>query len=211
MIALCLIACGVLMYAEYRELMKLRRIAKLVASTSFVVIGARAFGGGPFQTAMVIGLVFGALGDLALLGKGTRWFLIGLIAFLAGHIAYIVGLAQLESPLYWFIYAGRYGTLALVCGTLALSWLWPNLGAFKIPVVVYVLAIVIMLFGAFAAYTTGALPDPQRTYLALGAALFFVSDLAVARERFIARGFTNKLWGLPAYFVAQLLIASSIQ
>ena len=41
----------------------------------------------------------------------------------------------------------------------------------------------------------------------VGALGFFLSDLAVARERFVAKGFTNKLWGLPLYYGAQLLLA----
>jgi uncharacterized membrane protein YhhN len=67
-----------------------------------------------------------------------------------------------------------------------------------------------MVVGAIAAYRAGALPDPQRTRLLAGAALFFVSDLAVARDRFVAHGFANRLWGLPAYYAGQLLIAWSI-
>ena len=41
-------------------------------------------------------------------------------------------------------------------------------------------------------------------------ALFFVSDLSVARNRFVAREFSNLVWGLPAYFGGQLLIAWSL-
>jgi uncharacterized membrane protein YhhN len=159
---------------------------------------------------MVIGLVFGALGDIALLGKTTRAFLLGLTLFLIGHIAYVVGLAQLESPKYWIVFSGRLGIFTVLGGFLALRWLWPQLGALKVPVTVYVIAIVSMVVGALAAWSTGALPAPQRTYLAIGAVLFFVSDLAVARDKFVAPGFTNKLWGLPAYYAAQLLIAAAI-
>jgi uncharacterized membrane protein YhhN len=46
--------------------------------------------------------------------------------------------------------------------------------------------------------------------VAAGASLFFLSDLAVARHRFVARSFWNKLWGQPAYFAGQLLIAWSL-
>lgn len=43
--------------------------------------------------------------------------------------------------------------------------------------------------------------------LLAGAFLFFLSDLSVARERFVAPGFANKLWGLPFYYGGQLLLA----
>ena len=129
--------------------------------------------------------------------------------FLAGHLAYVVGFATLESPQYWLIFAGPFASLTLITAILVLGWLWPHTGRLRWPVVAYVIAIVAMVIGAFAIRNTGALPAPQRTYVAIGAALFFVSDIAVARERFITRDVRNRLWGLPAYYAAQLLIASS--
>ena len=53
----------------------------------------------------------------------------------------------------------------------------------------------------------GSGDDPIRLVAAL---LFYLSDLAVARERFVAPGRTNRLWGLPTYYVAQILFALSI-
>lgn len=210
MIAVCLVACAALMYAEYRGFGALRVGAKLVASSAFVILALPALGMGPFQNWMVLGIVLGAIGDAALLGRSNRAFLGGLAAFLGGHVAYVIALAQLESPTYWIIYAGRLGILALAGGAIALSWLWQHLGAFKVPVVIYVAAIVAMVVGAFAVQSTGGLPAPERDYLALGAALFFLSDLAVARDKFVTRELRNKAWGLPAYYGAQLLIASAI-
>ena len=52
--------------------------------------------------------------------------------------------------------------------------------------------------------------DPHRYFFLAGARLFFVSDLTVARDRFVARASANKAWGLPAYFSGQLLIAWSL-
>jgi uncharacterized membrane protein YhhN len=43
-----------------------------------------------------------------------------------------------------------------------------------------------------------------------GAFMFYFSDLAVARERFIENSFTNKAWGLPLYFGGQLVLALSV-
>ena len=63
---------------------------------------------------------------------------------------------------------------------------------------------------AYAATRAGELPYPQSARLAIGAVLFFISDLAVARGRFVADTFTNKAWGLPTYFGGQLLIAWSV-
>ena len=65
-----------------------------------------------------------------------------------------------------------------------------------------------MVIAAIAvARSDDALPDSQRLRFVAGAALFLVSDLAVARDQFVQRAFVNRLWGLPAYYAGQLLIA----
>lgn len=212
--AACAIACGVLVAAEARGAMKLRAAAKLAASAAFLVVGASVAGEDVFEDAfggwILAGLGCGAIGDLCLLGRGRRWFLAGLIAFLAGHLAYVAGLALLVPAGRWPGAAGAYAALPIAVAAAALAGLWPRLGALRGPVIVYVAVIAAMVVGAIAAFRAGALPAPARSWLLAGAALFFVSDLAVARERFVARDFLNKLWGLPAYYAGQLLIAWSI-
>ncbi len=195
--------------AVQRNLSQVRIASKCVAAACFVIVGAAALARDDgFGRWMVIGLVFGALGDVALLGRSSRAFLAGLGAFLVGHVAYVIGIAQLVPPARW-TEAGMVGLLPIVVGLGALAFLWPRLGALRMPVIVYVAAIIAMVVAALAA--RDAMPAPRGTVLAIGAALFFVSDLAVARDRFVERDFTNKLWGLPAYFAGQLLIAWAIR
>ena len=66
-----------------------------------------------------------------------------------------------------------------------------------------------MVVGAFAVMHT--LPRANANWLASGAVLFFVSDLAVARDKFVGASFVNRAWGLPAYYAGQLLIAWSLR
>jgi len=190
-----------------KELEMRRRLSKIAASLAFVLLAVSAFGRDGFGTWMFIGLVAGAAGDVALLGRGARAFMIGLGAFLVGHIAYVIGIATVMSPAKWLGAAGLGAVLPLVVAALALRKLWPKLGAFKIPVIVYIVAIVAMVIGAFAARDLLV----HGGVLAIGASLFFASDLAVARDRFIMRDFSNKLYGLPAYYLGQLLIAYAIR
>ena len=49
---------------------------------------------------------------------------------------------------------------------------------------------------AMAMGTTVATGDAR---VAIGAVMFFVSDLSVARDKFVAPGFGNRAWGLPLY------------
>ncbi len=45
----------------------------------------------------------------------------------------------------------------------------------------------------------------------IGAAvMFYFSDLAVARDRFVEPGPVNRLWGLPLYYAAQFVFAATV-
>ena len=46
--------------------------------------------------------------------------------------------------------------------------------------------------------------------VAAGALLFYVSDLAVARHRFVKAELLNRAIGLPLYYAGQVLIAMSV-
>lgn len=65
----------------------------------------------------------------------------------------------------------------------------------------------VVVISAMVACAAGAFGATGDAALLAGAVAFFLSDLAVARERFVARSFANKLWGLPLYYGAQLLLA----
>ena len=98
----------------------------------------------------------------------------------------------------------------IVAAAIALAWMWRHLGSMRIPVIAYVAVITTMVIGALVC-DWGARNAPLARHVALaGAILFFASDLSVARDRFVAPGFVNRAWGLPAYYAAQLLFAWSV-
>lgn len=67
---------------------------------------------------------------------------------------------------------------------------------------VYVAVISVMVaLAAGASWTT------RDARLLVGATAFAASDLSVARERFVKPAFGNLIWGLPLYYVAQLVLA----
>jgi uncharacterized membrane protein YhhN len=215
--ALCAAGCLVLVGAELRSWAATRVAAKYVAAGSFIVVGVLAKAAcattGAFSTFQMLigtGLVFGAIGDVSLLGKSDRHFLGGLGAFLVGHIAYVVAIATLVAPGDWLSHAGPLAAAPVVVGGAALAWLWPKLGSMRAPVIAYVITIIAMVVGALAVLGTPSIPARNRHLLALGAALFFASDLAVARDKFVDPTVVNRVWGLPCYFAGQLLIAWSL-
>lgn len=212
------VACAILVGAEARGRAAVRVAAKLTASAAFVAIGVLALGNEDPARATFVGwiaggLVLGAIGDAALLGHGRRWFLAGLVAFLFGHLAYVVAVASVVPPATWLPRAGGWALVPAVAGAGVAIALWPRLGRMRGPVLAYVVTIVTMVIAAIAlarADDPRTIPAPQHVRFVIGAALFFVSDVAVARDRFVARAFANKAWGLPAYYAGQLCIAWSV-
>lgn len=175
------------------------------AASMLFVLAALALGGleSGYGRAIITGLALCAGGDVLLLSRDEKAFLVGVAAFASGHVAYIAA----------FILAGPAAgpaliAAALVTGTGAwriLRWLAPHLGKFRIPAFAYLAIISAMVVAAVAASIgTG------QARIAAGAVLFFVSDISVARDRFIKEDFANRLWGLPLYYSAQLLLASTV-
>jgi uncharacterized membrane protein YhhN len=150
------------------------------------------------------------VGDACLAVPGKRWFLAGLVAFLLGHLAYVAGIAVVEPAEHWIDDAGWLAAAPIGVGGAALTVLWPRLDAMRLPVIAYLATITAMVIAAIAAARGAPLPAANRARLVVGASAFFVSDLAVARERFVTRSVTNKLWGLPTYYAGQLLLAWTI-
>jgi uncharacterized membrane protein YhhN len=202
------VACGVLVFAEWRRDARLRIVAKTIASFAFVAVAILGMRDSTYARWILAGLVLGTVGDLALLGRSNGSFLVGLGAFLLGHISYVVACGEVRSPLDWLADARAFSMIPIGVAFIALRWLWPRLGSMRIPVIGYMVAIVAMMIGAIAVARGSTLPT--RTYLVAGAALFFASDLAVARDKFVEQSFTNRAWGLPAYYAGQLLIAWSV-
>ena len=209
---LCLIALAGLLVAEKRDSSRLRAVCKISASLAFIVVGLTLLLAAPasqYSKWILVGLVLGAMGDVALLSGESRWFLAGLGVFLLGHIAYIVACTCLVPISDW---PSLYAAIPLAFAAVALVLLWPHLGSMRGAVVCYIAAIVLMVVGANAVYQAPieSLGDGQKQLLLAGAALFFVSDLSVAISRFVRKRFVDKLWGLPAYYLGQLCIAWTI-
>jgi uncharacterized membrane protein YhhN len=194
---------GLLIF-ERLENPRVRLAWKTFTSACFIACAVWQGITGRYDVLVLAGLVFGFLGDVLLGLRGQKMFLAGMIAFAVGHALYAVAFVTLGAfdpfPRASIALIGLVG-----CGVLA--WLWPNLGKLRVPVAVYVTIIGIMLI---AASGTLRLEEPQRWFLVVGAALFAVSDVFVARNRFVDPGFTNKLLGLPLYYAGQFLIALSV-
>ena len=151
---------------------------------------------------LVFALACSALGDAALSRDGDRAFIVGLLAFLLAHIAYVVlffSVAEEASGLRWAAIA-----LVLAYAAVIVRWIWLHLAEMRAPVAIYLLAIAGM-------GVTAALAPVAFWPIWLGAALFIASDSVLAGETFVwkeaPRGWTSPtIW--ITYFAGQFLIAA---
>jgi uncharacterized membrane protein YhhN len=207
-VLLTLVALGLHLLAESQRSATWGPIAlavtKLAASSGFLMVAVSAGAlDHDWGRWLFAGLALSFIGDACLLGHGKPLFLAGLVAFLLGHVSYCVA----------FVVHGYVGSSVLVLAPVVLlaAWLvdrWlgervePDM---RLPVRAYIVVISTMLCLAFGAWRAGASP-----LLLLGAVSFYLSDLAVARDRFVQQDFFNRLWGLPAYYLGQLCLAMSV-
>lgn len=189
--------------AERAHRRALLYIAKPAASVGFLLV---VFGSGALDDAygiwILIGLVLSLVGDVALMFTGRASFLAGLVSFLLAHIAYVVGFLSAGVSVTWVVVAAAG---AVVIAAIVLRWLLPHVeDDMRVPVLGYVVVISVM-----ASLAVGTLGAGLTALIVTGAVLFYLSDLFVARDRFVSPGFVNTLAGLPLYYLAQVLLALS--
>jgi len=200
----CVLAVAGLLWAEFRGSRRGLWIAKPLASLAFVWVGiaAGALGTGYGQLVLAA-LLACLLGDLLLIPLGRPGvFRAGVFAFLVGHLLYSA--AFLSRPLDAFGLAAGAVLLAVVIGGV-FRWLGPLLPRDMAgPVRVYMVVI-----GVMSALACGVTAAGGSWAVAAGALAFTASDVSVARDRFVRHEFLNRAWGLPLYYGAQLLLAST--
>jgi uncharacterized membrane protein YhhN len=190
-----------LLLAEFKGHAGGRAVFKLSASSVFLWEGfERGLHSAPNGAWIFAGLVGCFIGDAALLSRAKPAFLTGLGSFLLGHLLFAVGFAM-RGPA-WTVCAVSLAML-VPPAVLVHRWLMPHVDAsMRAPVLAYMTVITVMLALAIGLTTT-----TDAWALLAGAALFYLSDLAVARDRFIQQSELNHLWGAPAYFIGVWLMA----
>ncbi len=190
------------LWGEARESSRVKMLFKPLASTGFIL--AALLSGAlhsDYGMLILVGLALSFLGDVLLISMDLRAFRVGLVSFLLAHVVYAVAFAGLGPSLGWSI--GAAVPLLIIAG-IVMRWLGPHLGKMFLPVTAYVVIISVMVILA-----TGTQAHPGGMVRLAGAVAFFLSDLLVARDRFVVKSFNNRAWGLPMYYLGQLLLAYS--
>lgn len=206
---------------------------KTVASTLFVLVGffaMKASGNDtPYADMIMWGLIFGMAGDLLLhaLTQKMLFLVMGVLAFLGGHIFYIVGIHKAIKTTYpdaavfaWYEIVAILVVVALALGVMVFG----KLIKIEQPLIVaglsgYLVFLTSMLVKAFSfvigewAYGTNDHVLMLALTVALGALLFFISDLTMGllflnKPRFETK--KMRCFNIGTYYAAQLLLGSSI-
>jgi uncharacterized membrane protein YhhN len=160
---------------------------------------------------ILAGIACSLLGDVLLMLPGDL-FVPGLVAFLFGHLCFIVA----------FLGDSRFGAqpwllLAMLgYGAANLVLLWGSIGApLRVPVVVYGVVLASMggqaLVRARVFALRGDVQAPAARLAAIGALMFMLSDSLLAWNRFHGAIAWSSLWVLSAYYLALWWIARSVQ
>jgi uncharacterized membrane protein YhhN len=158
------------------------------------------------------GLIFSLLGDVLLMLPANR-FLLGLLAFLAAHVLYVVAF-NLEG----LVLSVPSAALALLVAAIAIpillrvrralqaaarSRLWP-------PVAVYGIVLGLTLWSTLCTLLRPTWPTTAAALVTLGGVLFFTSDALNAWERFVNRFRNSRVLVMVSYHLAQYLLAAGV-
>ncbi len=173
----------------------------LVAALSFGAPGAEA----EYTAGVLVGLVLSLGGDVTLMFESSKAFLAGLVLFLLAHVAYAVTFTLFNG-----FHPGDLasGGVLLALAVAIYLYLQPGLGKMKGPVIGYIVIICLMVNRAVSAFFGAAFTPTQAWLMAVGAILFWISDLMLAVNRF-RRPFKYHRLSLVFYYGGQLLIALS--
>ncbi len=169
---------------------------KPLATLALVAIVLRTAHRSTYRMWIGAGLTAALAGDILLmLPQGL--FVPGLVAFLAAHLMFIRAFASdgggVRAP--WLP-----AVPVFAAATAVLAYLWPSLGAMRVPVACYVAVIAIMSWQAIARWsvrrTSGA------AWAAIGSVFFLASDSSLAINRFVAPIPTASLVVLGTYYAA---------
>ncbi len=179
-------------------------ILKPLAILALVALVLRTTAASRYRAWIAAGLAASLAGDILLmLPQGL--FVPGLAAFLLAHLCYIRAFASDG--------AGRRAPMLPAVPVFgiaaALLWyLWPSLGAMRLPVACYVAVISTMSWQAIARWHV--LGSPHALLAAVGSVFFLMSDSALAIRKFVVPFPGAALVIMATYYAAQWGLALSV-
>ncbi len=196
-----------LIRAEFRKAQRHIYVIKPLATLLVIVVAVLSFREArmnlTYTVGVLVGLILSLGGDIALMFQANRKaFMIGLVLFLLAHVAYAVTFTLLGSldAIAWLA-----ALLLLALGVGIYRLFRGGLGTMKVPVIVYIVIISVMVNQAVATFNSSAFDTRQAWMIAIGAVLFYISDVILAANRFWKPFQYNRI-SLAFYYAGQFLI-----
>jgi uncharacterized membrane protein YhhN len=160
-----------------------------------------------------VGILFSLAGDVALL-RIDRFFMLGLINFLLGHVAYLIGF---NTPLPQTTTVWSIG-LAVVIGLGAVRVLRRIVGSIRakgqkrlvVPVILYGTVITLMLLAAMLTLFRLDWDATAALLVSFGAALFYFSDIVLAWNKFVSPIKNGRMLNIGLYHLGQIMIVVGV-
>jgi len=160
----------------------------------------------------LVAMLFCWAGDVLLLFQSELFFIAGLVAFLTGHVLYILCYQEMRFNESKNALLGtqkvRFALPIVLAGTGLVVVLYPVLGDLKIPVMIYALVITIMTMQAL--FRFGYTTNKSFALVFIGAILFMISDSLLAINKFLMPLQFASLSIMATYMIAQYLIVEGV-
>lgn len=160
-----------------------------------------------------LGILLSLLGDVLLMISLDRLFLAGLISFLLAHVAYVIGF---NSPLpalsaWGFLLALMIGIGGVrILRRIVAPLHTQGQAGLRIPILIYGLVISLMLLSAMLKLTDVSWQAGAALLVALGAFLFYISDIILAWLKFIAPIKHGRIYNILAYHLGQIALIAGV-
>ncbi len=160
-----------------------------------------------FHFKIIAALFFSWIGDLTLQFqvKNDLFFLIGLGSFLIAQLFYAISFFSTKGIKSNFTLKLLIGIIYILAVALLISKLYPNLGDFRIPVIIYASVITSMAIGS--ASRLNKVNFTSFMYVLIGATIFIISDSLIAINKFLLPIEYARFYIMITYVIAQYLIA----
>jgi uncharacterized membrane protein YhhN len=167
----------------------------------------------PARLPFLLGLAFSLLGDIFLIPKGTRWFLVGMGAFSITQLMYIWGfnLSMVKLPVL------VVGVVAFLVGVILIHLVVnrfsqsSSINKAILPYLkIYGALVLAMSTSALLCFARPGWSDRAAVMAGVGGILFLLSDGMIGLEKLDRRLPKSRFWVIFTYHLAQFLIVGAV-
>lgn len=160
-----------------------------------------------------LGILFSMAGDILLMLSLERFFLLGLVSFLIAHVFYIVGFnIPISGISAWSV------ILAVLIGWGGARVLQRILSAvlekgqnrLRLPILLYGVVISLMLLSAMLKLNDLTWSPSAALLVSVGAFLFYLSDIILAWNKFVATIQHGRIFNIAAYHLGQIALIAGV-